>query len=284
MEMRPKKSRQTEFTVLIIGCLIFSAMFVFSSKADVAVIDGDQGPVETDFNESQNYSRFQHSNPMHARMPCLLCHKRDDRSTVPKLSGHQPCSGCHVQQFADSNSQMCSICHTNTQTGATKRFPGLRSFNTRFDHSKHVQHTNCATCHKPTRRGIAFSVPSGVSAHTSCYQCHGPKTEVGSRNIGSCGVCHVAGRPAKNSEWAAAYSKNFDHSAHNRSGKLACTNCHTVKQGMAHGNQVTAPRASMHFAKSGSLSCASCHNNKRAFGGNDFKDCKLCHEGQTFKF
>ena len=29
--------------------------------------------------------------------------------------------------------------------------------------------------------------------------------------------------------------------------------------------------------------CSSCHNNKRAFG-EDFTQCKRCHEQRTFKF
>jgi hypothetical protein len=28
----------------------------------------------------------------------------------------------------------------------------------------------------------------------------------------------------------------------------------------------------------------SCHNDKRAFGGDDFSDCKRCHQGPTFRF
>jgi hypothetical protein len=28
----------------------------------------------------------------------------------------------------------------------------------------------------------------------------------------------------------------------------------------------------------------TCHNNRRAFGGDDFADCKRCHTGQTFRF
>jgi hypothetical protein len=28
----------------------------------------------------------------------------------------------------------------------------------------------------------------------------------------------------------------------------------------------------------------SCHNNKRAFGIENFADCKRCHQGQHFYF
>lgn len=282
MNKQESNKRRFELVVLMAGCILLAAMFVFGSKAVVMAGDPPDASALAGTN-AQDYSRFQHSNPMHARMPCLLCHKREDNSAAPKLSGHVPCSGCHTEQFADSGSQICTVCHTNAQTGATKRFPGLRSFNVRFDHARHLRQTNCATCHKPSRRGVALSVPTGVGAHNTCYQCHGPQTEIGGRNIGSCGTCHQAGRPSKNSDWAPAFARNFNHAEH-RVQNLNCSSCHTVKAGMPRGRQVSAPAASMHFAGSRTQSCAACHNNKRAFGGNDFTDCKRCHQGATFKF
>lgn len=290
-KLRPTMTRQArntrlfELLAFLAGCVMFAAAFVFGSKAETSLDDFATGPEQPIAEAAvQNYSRFQHSNPTHARMPCLLCHKRDDNSATPKLAGHVTCSGCHAQQFADSGSQMCTICHTNTQSGATKRFPNLRSFNVRFDHARHLRLTNCSTCHKPSRKGVALSVPSRLGAHTTCFQCHGPQTEVGDKNIGSCGTCHQPGRPVRNSDWAAAFAKNFDHSEHRGIGLLNCSSCHTVRAGMPRGRQVTAPAASMHFASSGRQSCATCHNNKKAFGGNDFSDCKRCHQGTSFRF
>jgi c(7)-type cytochrome triheme protein len=283
MNKHEQKKRVFELIVLIAGGILLAAMFVFGSNAAVA----DADPQVTELlveAETQDYSRFQHNNPMHARMPCLLCHKRDDNSAAPKLSGHVPCSGCHTQQFADIGSQICTICHTDVQAGATKRFPGLHSFNARFDHGRHLRQTNCATCHKPSRRGVALSVPSGAGAHSICYQCHKPQTEIGGKNIGSCGTCHQPGRPQRNSDMAAAFAKNFSHAKHSGVARLNCSSCHSVRPGSARGRQVSAPAASMHFASSATQSCASCHNNKRAFGGNDFKDCKRCHHETTFKF
>ena len=43
------------------------------------VIPGD--PQDIDF------SRFGHSNPSHTRLPCLLCHRRDDNSTRLSFPG-----------------------------------------------------------------------------------------------------------------------------------------------------------------------------------------------------
>jgi hypothetical protein len=60
--------------------------------------------------------------------------------------------------------------------------------------------------------------------------------------------------------------------------------CHTVRAGGRRGAQVSSPLAAMHFARPGVASCAACHNNRRAFGGDDFSDCKQCHNGNRFGF
>src|SRR5688500_14716885 len=230
---------------------------------------------------TQDYSRFRHGTPQHTRMPCLVCHIRADNRAAPKMPGHIPCSSCHAQQFAEGNSNpICTICHTATDV---KRFPPLRSFNAVFDHARHVRQTNCATCHKPTARGVALSIPSRTNAHTTCFQCHGPQAVVGGKNIGSCSTCHQPGRHVRTPETAKAFAVNFSHAEHARKN-LSCSECHTVRAGLRRGMQVSSPAASMHFARSGVSSCAACHNNRRAFGGNDFADCKRCHEGSTFKF
>ncbi len=274
--------KRVQATLLLLACVAFGYAFAAGdvSRPEAASEIPEYSIVEA-VSVSQDYSRFQHSNPMHNRLPCLLCHKREEGLTTPKRSGHTPCAGCHVQQFADNTSPLCVICHTPT---GVKPFPPLRSFNIQFDHSKHLRQTNCATCHKPSRRGIALSVPSGVAAHNTCFQCHGPRTEVGGRNIGSCGTCHQPGRPIRGSDWAKAFTVNFSHLEHVRGGNMNCATCHTVRARSARGRQVSSPFAAMHFAPKGSQNCASCHNNTRAFGNSDFANCKKCHEGRNFKF
>ena len=233
-----------------------------------------------DVTAQQDFSKFLHSSPQHTRMPCLVCHVRKDNSAAISFPSHIPCSSCHVQQFADNQSPICTICHTAT---GMKRFPGLRSFKATFNHARHTSQTNCATCHRPASGGAALSVPSGANAHLTCFACHGPKSDVGGRNIGSCSECHQPGSPVRNTATAKAFSVNFDHGEHTRRN-MSCSACHTVRPGSSRGRQVSAPLASMHFAPSGTLSCASCHNNKKAFGGTDFKDCKQCHERNSFRF
>ena len=273
-----------ELLVLTVG----SILTVYAMSTKVIGNSANEPAVEPVANlvtlSAEDYSRFQHTNPMHARLPCLLCHRRDDNSAVPKRSGHTPCSGCHVQQFSERSGPMCLICHTNVDTGTLKAFPPLRSFSAQFDHAKHVRQTGCATCHRSTRGGAVLSVPAGSQAHITCFQCHRSGAEVGGRNIGSCNTCHVLGRPTRFAQLARPSTVNFSHSKHIASGSLNCASCHSVRAGVARTAQVTEPVASMHFAPARAPSCASCHNNKRAFGPADFNNCKRCHTGKTFKF
>src|SRR6185295_5804874 len=138
--------------------------------------------------ESADYSRFKHDNPQHARLPCLLCHRRENNSarpTLPGKSAHAPCAGCHAQQFSDSGSPICSICHTNIQAGTVKPFPRLRSFNVKFDHARHsAAGAACVTCHWRSR-GVALSIPAGLNAHTACFSCHTPQSQSNGRSISS---------------------------------------------------------------------------------------------------
>ena len=236
-----------------------------------------------DPSQTVDYSRFRHGNQYHSRLPCLVCHRRDDNSArirFPGRTNHLPCSGCHALQFADAASPICTICHTNAQTGAMKGFPGLRSFGAKFNHSRHAR-VNCATCHTPAARGVARNIPSGRSAHTTCFQCH---TANSSNAMASCSTCHQPGRLVRVSESAKAFRLNFSHARHGANRDLSCRSCHTVRAGSARGRQVSSPIASMHFAPSRSQSCASCHDGKRAFGAEDFANCKRCHQGNVFRF
>lgn len=269
------RQRRIKLAVLFTAALLGGAFVISVHQGSSAETFAAAPAAET----AQDFSRFLHDSPQHRRMPCLLCHVRTDNSTTPKMPGHTPCSSCHVQQFADNQNPICTICHTATDV---KPFPPLRSFSVQFNHARHTRQTNCATCHKPSRQGVALSIPSGRNAHATCFQCHGPRTMAGDRNIGSCSVCHQLGRPVRISDTAKAFSVNFSHAEHARKN-LNCSACHSVRAGSGLGIQVSKPAAAMHFAPAGTQSCASCHNNKRAFG-EDFTQCKRCHEQRTFKF
>jgi c(7)-type cytochrome triheme protein len=233
-------------------------------------------------------SKFNHGDYSHSRLPCLLCHRRVSNALQPTLPGHTPCAGCHSKDFVNSASAICTVCHTNVQSGAMKSFPGLKSFNVRFDHAQHVgagrSSSQCATCHTPERRRVSLSLPVALGGHAACFQCHGPR-EVGrqGQDISSCSTCHRLAGYARTSEGSKAYSIGFSHANHGRSKKLNCNSCHSIRAGMAQRRQVTSPIPDMHSASGRAESCASCHDDKRAFGVAKSSDCQRCHQGTTFR-
>ena len=236
-----------------------------------------------------DFSKFLHSNSNHARLPCLLCHRREGTAAMPALpgaGGHLPCAGCHAKEFANSSSPVCTICHTNTQSGALKPFPALKSFNVKFDHAIHARglKVSCSTCHRSSRSGVAMTIPAGLNAHTTCYQCHAPHAQPNGRDISSCGTCHQPGSYARTPTQAAAFKVAFSHAKHGALQKLNCSECHNVRAGMPQRRQLTAPLALNHHAPAGATSCATCHTGKRAFGGDDFSACSRCHRGSQWHF
>lgn len=231
----------------------------------------------------QDFSRFTHTNASHRSVSCLLCHQRADNSPRIQRPGHSTCIGCHSQEFNNNASPICTICHTDPASGAVKAFPPLRSFNAIFSHAVHnrrgaAPREGCATCHRPA--GAARSIPDRLNAHTTCFQCHTNRAQAGGRDISSCGTCHQLGRLTRTPETAPAFRLGFSHAEHARTN---CAECHQVRAG-TRGNQVTSTVPAMHFPPAGRQSCASCHNDRRVFGGNDFTDCKRCHDGNRFGF
>lgn len=279
-----------KYAVILIAVL-FSAYACSNGPAEQGPTDPPPAEVAatvppTPLPTASDYSKFSHSNPAHDALPCLICHTREENATRVSFPGgdvHLPCAGCHAVEFEKPQSTMCSICHTDPQMGKLKAFPPLRSFNARFDHGRHLRQTNCATCHKPSRQGAALSIPAGGNAHNTCFTCHGPQATSGEANIGTCNTCHQPGRPPSTSDWAKSFGFGFSHAEHRR-GNLNCAMCHSVQGGASRGNQVTSPRPIMHFASGRSQSCGSCHNDKRAFGTQEFTNCKRCHEGSNFQF
>lgn len=293
---RADRRRRLAFVVVLVACLAFALNVGLNSPASAPappVAAASATETRVDPNAAQaggNFSKFAHTNPNHSRLPCLLCHARENNSPKPSLPGHLPCSGCHTQQFADTNSPICAICHTDTRSGAVKAFPPLRSFNVRFDHARHASgaarpRANCAACHRPARGGVALSIPAGTAAHNTCYQCHTARAQTSAgADISSCSTCHRIGRYARTPERAPAYAINFSHAKHGARQRLDCNDCHNLRSGMPQGRQVTSPRPLMHRASLRAQSCMTCHNDQRAFGGDDFTDCKRCHTGNAWHF
>ena len=237
-------------------------------------------------------TKFSHSIQKHAEVACDSCHRREDNSSRPRLPGHKACIDCHVQEFLTSGNPLCSNCHTSLEGGdpPLKAFPGLSSFRMRFDHASHAAgaarpEQGCASCHRPARRGVALSIPAGAGAHDNCYSCHTPGARAAAGgDISSCATCHVQGGYARTPAGSRAYAVSFSHAAHGARQGMRCDDCHRVLAGAGQGRQVTAPRPTQHFGSARAESCMTCHDNRRAFGGDDFADCKRCHKGPTFRF
>ncbi|HVS82066.1 MAG TPA: cytochrome c3 family protein [Pyrinomonadaceae bacterium] len=262
---------------------------VFNSRASESITtltDSASPQEQMQFPEGLDYAKFMHSSRNHSRLPCLLCHRRETNSPIPKRpggSGHLPCAGCHAQQFSSPESPICTICHTDVKSGALKSFPRLKSFRMKFDHSLHlkIRSVSCATCHSPARGGVALAIPAGFNAHTTCYRCHTPRAQSGGRDISSCGTCHQLGGYSRTPEFAPAFKVSFNHAKHQ---KVTCNECHQVRAGMPQRRQVTAPEPLNHHATGRAQSCMTCHDGKRAFGGDDFTVCKRCHTATTWHF
>lgn len=239
-----------------------------------------------------DFSKFSHTTTSHASLVCASCHARESNASAPVLPGHKACTDCHVQQFVTQGSPMCAICHTGLELGnpPVKAFPALRSFAVRFDHAQHQTGAArpaaaCASCHAPARRGVALSIPAGPGAHANCYQCHTPGARGPTgRDISSCGACHALGRYARTPTGAKAYGVSFSHATHGSRQGLGCADCHGVRAGLPQSRQVSSPRPQQHFISGRGQNCATCHDNRRAFGGEDFSDCKRCHRGPSFRF
>jgi c(7)-type cytochrome triheme protein len=275
-------------TVSILACLIaaISMAFMNQQRSFAARVEAPSEPAQTD---SMDYSKFLHNTQNHARLPCLLCHRREGTTARPALPGannHLPCAGCHAQQFASNESPICTICHTDAKSGAIKSFPSLKSFRANFDHARHMGmgRVSCATCHKPARGGVALSIPAGFSAHTICYTCHQPRAQSGGRDISSCGTCHKPGPYSRTPATSRAFAMSFSHAKHAAKEGLKCDDCHNLRAGRPQRRQVTAPQPANHHASGNSMSCMTCHNGKRAFGGDDFSVCKRCHQGNRWRF
>jgi c(7)-type cytochrome triheme protein len=281
-----RRSVRWLFAGLLVFVVAVIAMAGIRNTAVLAPAVLTNGPAPQQ--STADFSKFKHDNPQHARLPCLLCHRREDNSarpTLPGKSSHAPCAGCHAQQFSDSNSPICTICHTNVQAGTVKPFPRLRSFNVKFDHSRHsAVGAGCASCHRQNRGGAALSIPSGLNAHATCFSCHTPQAQSNGRNISSCNTCHELGRLVRTSERAAAFRVGFSHAKHDASENLRCAACHRVRAGLPLGRQVTSPVPFNHHAPERASSCGTCHNGKRAFGGDDFSVCTRCHKGSAWRF
>lgn len=290
-ESRSEVKRRVISLVILVAALVgFFATLLANRQMQAATRS-----LQTTQIVNQDYSTFSHQSSSHASQQCAACHRREaDNSARPSLPGHKSCTGCHLAQFVTPDIPMCVICHTSVSSGGApvKAFPGnfKESFNLKFDHAQHLRgaarpSNGCISCHDKTlRKGVALTIPVGLSAHNQCYACHTPRSQTASgRDMGSCSTCHDQAPYARTSTDARAFRFNFSHADHGVRQRLGCTDCHSVTAGLSQSRQVSLPRAEQHFPTGRGISCAACHNGKRAFGDLDFGDCRRCHKGPSFR-
>src|SRR2546429_1486952 len=262
------------------------AIFIFSFLLFPFSFASPQG-------NDQDYSKFRHTSQKHALLACSSCHHRTDNSAQPSFPGHRDCIECHRTQYATPNSPLCSICHSdlNGKDPPRKAFPASfkESFNMKFDHAQHMSgaarpKSGCVACHSSSlRRGAALSIPASLSAHNQCYTCHTPSAQSNGRDIASCKTCHDQKAYARTPTTSVAFSYAFSHAQHSARQRLNCADCHNYTAGLPQRRQVSSTRPAEHFP-TGNNSCATCHNGRRSFGGDlDFKNCRRCHAGQSFR-
>src|SRR5690606_9934804 len=243
MNSRGPRLNHLKLGVICVAVVVVSAYFAACGSdppaPEVTETVPEATPTEVSFKfPDKDYSKFDHSSEQHVRLPCLLCHTRQDNSASMKYSGHIPCASCHKEHFEQKDHAICSVCHTDAEQGAElKPFPTLASFSTKFDHAAHLGAANCADCHRPAAGGASFSAPTRSNAHSTCFQCHQPdaKTDAGA-DLASCSTCHELGQPGPRRGGVAAMPASFSHSAHSSVG---CASCHTVLKEMPRGRQVT---------------------------------------------
>ena len=285
----PRNATRRRLSLAIVILAALAVAWAISDNAPVAAIEIEAAAASTSAaataqNTERDFSKFAHTSGAHSRLPCATCHRSGAGETQATRPGHRPCAACHSQKFAALGGPICTICHKTAEPkdGALKPAPTLKSFGVRFEHSRHAR-ADCASCHKAANRGVALTIPAGAAAHATCYQCHNAGAQAEGRDIASCSTCHAAGGAFQTTMAAKAYQVNFNHAAHTRKANLNCSECHRLRAGGGR-DQVTAPQPLMHHASPSAQSCMTCHNNKRAFGGDDFGDCKRCHTGPTFRF
>ena len=285
------QSSQTRgrLAAFVVACTLIGVSLVFfPSRADnKTVFSMTPGTI-------QDYTKFSHGSARHAQLACVSCHQRTDNGAAPRFPGHKACTDCHLTQFVTPAIPMCNICHSGLSGGnpPLRSFPSKfnESFNVKFDHAQHNRgeakpSNGCGSCHAASlRRGVAMTIPGGISAHNNCYQCHTPGKTSSGRDIGSCATCHSVSTYRRTSTNAPAFSMSFSHAQHGPRQRLNCADCHSLREGLPQSRQVSSPRAVQHFTSGRGFSCASCHNNRRAFGEQDFDDCVRCHKGTTFRF
>lgn len=281
------KSKNTIKALFVIAALSFFAVSCLkqnADKAEVAITAKDRDVSAAPAVLVKNYGTFLHSVPEHDEINCDSCHKRESSSNKLEFPVHDSCISCHLSEFTNTGSGICAMCHDELKSmpATMKPFPVRfnEQFNMKFDHAAHMKGDaappeGCAACHQP--QGAAKTIPSGIGSHTTCFVCHTAESE-----IGSCSFCHESAPYQRTIATRTIFKAAFSHADHTFRQGISCADCHSVKAGAPQSKQVISPVGVQHFSAPAAVSCRTCHNDKRAFGEQDFANCKRCHDGPGF--
>src|SRR5437868_14234835 len=98
--VRRGKRRWLSLVVLLAVCLGLALTMLLNSHASSLETHAQARPLRSSLDMARaeapggDFSQFAHTKT-HARLPCLLCHRRDDNSPPPRLPGPTPCARRH---------------------------------------------------------------------------------------------------------------------------------------------------------------------------------------------
>jgi hypothetical protein len=238
-------------------------------------------------------------------LDCSLCHTAVTTGSVElKRPGHDQCSGCHGDDFANNyakaRTSICATCHTSATRSKDDlqpfpRYRGTRAILFKFSHAQHVdQHArkdpatgfraDCTFCHKFDPQGIFASFPG----HTECATCHA-KPGVTPQltpalDAAGCVGCHTPQeienpgftrqrRMITQTVVSGKYVNiKFTHVAHfavKQQYNLDCTTCHYAVPRSNSLSDLTLPKM---------VDCVSCHDTAKNLRSEvRMSNCQTCH-------
>jgi len=181
-----------------------------------------------------------------------------------------------------------------------------------FAHARREHQMACDKCHqlstpgwKEARTGdAAFPDVTRQPEHASCLNCHRKQFFARERpQPRICSVCHVAVTPRDQArvpfpnppeafdrterarDFVSDFRVGFPHDKHLEVvGALVAPGHTTTAGGVRFVTASYRPAPRRAAEDSDPKSCMVCHDDKRAFGGDDFKDCTRCHRGEAWRF
>jgi c(7)-type cytochrome triheme protein len=231
-------------------------------------------PATGKYSVARPATRFLHATHQRTNLPCAACHKLAPNGELI-TSGHEPCAGCHADDFGKLEPKYCGACHNGTEPWrhlVADRLPAdTTEFGATLDHKDHPG--ACESCHRLRTASQALRPPRGHAACTTAG-CHAVTGGPAPR-LDACESCHAFGRfaarLAARTEAPWSVRTAFDHGLHTRAKDdtpLPCTQCH---------DQLAGDTSTLRTP--GKPSCAPCHDGTTSFKLTG-TTCNRCHQAK----